>query len=518
MRWERATASVAVGALLLVACSSAVLVERRSGEGLAAGAESGVGGEFGETGEFGEGGADALGKGPNAGAGGEVSEGGAGSLDLGQAGPGGGPGGTKMCATNSNPEQGFTADTLKMGTILPLTGSSRPLGEQVGRAMQVSVEQIMNRQSSLGGAYEKFGWGCPERPGIFGRRVELEIFSMQNNSPEEALAGMRRLIDGEKVFTVRDCYLQDELMGAAARYQNQEGVPAVWCHYLGMPLPELAPWTFSPGVNPEVQTAINTAYGIQKFNKRRIAVLADPTHEKTLVPIVKRVAAHFDRPIPSDCIVYRRAQEASRGLRSEVTRMRTCYGAGNETDMVVVLEGVLATFAALEAEDQAWAPADSGAHWTCTGTSCWAVVLADICGDACEGMTTNSAGLPFVPTASAKKYPVVELYRRIHERYLSQDPADILTYSPIAITAGIALWLRMTGPDLSREGFARTLGNLRNWDAGIGPVINTSESDHFGVYATWIIKFTGRAPWFGDVTGRFVTLQDFGLPPSILDS
>ncbi|HWC13855.1 MAG TPA: ABC transporter substrate-binding protein [Actinomycetota bacterium] len=513
MKRQRILAISTVAVLLLVACSNAVLVERRTGE--AAGAEGDLG-----SGPL----ASSDGKGGKAGSGDELSEGGAGSLNLGSgSGPGGGGGGgpggggRTMCATNSNPDDGFTAETLKIGTILPLTGSSRPLGEQAGRAMKVSTEQIMNRQSSLGGAYKNYGWGCPERPGIFGRRVELEVFSMQNNTPEEALAGMRRLIAAENVFTVRDCYLQDELMGAAAQYQNQQQVPAVWCHYSGMPLPELAPWSFAPGTNPEVQTAINTAYDLKKGNKKRIAILADPTHERTLVPVVKRVASHFGRRIPSDCIVYKRIQEASRGMRGEVARMRTCYGAANPTDMVVALDAVLATFAALEAEDQGWKPANSGVSWTCTGTSCWAVVLADICGRACEGMTTNSASLPFVPTASAAKYPAVKIYRDIHRRYLSQDPPDILTYAPIAITSGIALWLQMTGPDLSRERFAHTLGNLRNWDAGIGPVINTSDADHFGANATWVIKFTGRAPWFDDVSGRFVTLDQLGVPASAVD-
>lgn len=449
---------------------------------------------------------------PRPGGGGAVSQGG--GVNLGPA-PGG-QSSAQKCATTSNPEQGFTADTLKIGTILPLTGASRPLGEQTARAMQASIEQIMNRQDSLGGAYAGLNWGCPDRPGMYGRRVELEIYSLQNSTPEEALAGMRRLIDAEKVFLVRDCYLVDELMGAAARYQNERGVPSVWCYYSEDPLPGLAPWSFAPGVSPLVQTAINTAFPIRNEGRKSLAILADPTHERNLVPVVRRVAEHLGQPIPEACIVYKRIQEASAGMRSEVTKLRTCRGVGAPTDMVVALDGVLATFGALEAQNQGWRPADARVHWTCTGTSCWANVLAEICGTACESMTTNCSSLPCIPWADPQRYPAVQLFRDIHRRYLSQEPEDILTYAPMAITASNAVFYATIGPDLSREKVRQTLTSLRDWNFGIGPVLNTSEQDHFGGRATWIIKFTGGPPFYDDVTGGFLTLDDVGVPQSVV--
>jgi hypothetical protein len=491
-------------ALLIAGCNGhAVLVERRDAEGVAVGAEG-------------------LGQGED-GAG--LAKKGSKGVKLGKSGGGGsaqaaGNHGTKRagkanCATNSNPEQGFTDKTLKLGTIIPVSGALRPLGEQTARVMKVSVEATMNRQSFIPGPYSDLNWGCPDRPGVFGRRVSLKIFSLQANTPEEALAGMRRLIDVENVFLVRDCYLQTSLMGPATQYQNSKEVPAIWCHFSEMPYPELAPWNFAPGADPQVLAALHTGYLIKKFNRERLGVLADPTTKNTTQRAVKATARYLKHPIPSDCVIIKRAQEAPNGMRSEIAKLRTCYG-GQSPDAVIALDALNGVFGALEAKQQGWRPADSGVKWSCTGTSCWVTSLAELCGNACEKMLTDCATLPCVPFASPKKYPAVEALERTRRESFPQEPQDILTYAPAAISGGIALWLTMTGPDLSREKFRQTMENkLRNWSAGIGPVINITPDDHFGAAAGWMIEFTGDNPWFRDHSGRFLTLKDVGVPYSI---
>jgi hypothetical protein len=421
---------------------------------------------------------------------------------------------SQRCATNSNPAEGFTADTLKLGTIIPLTGSLRPLGEQTARVMRAAVQRI-NEIDKIPGPYPLV-WGCPERPGVFGRKLELEIFSLTNNTPEEALAGMRRLIDVENVFLVRDCYLESNLMGPATQYQNQQKVPAIWCYFSEMKA-NLAPYNYSPGINPAVAAGIETGFLINKLDRQRLAVLADPSVEDTLVQVVKRVAEYLDHPIPDGCVVLKKAQEASSGMRSEIAQIRTCYGAGQQPDAVIGLDALNAVFGALEADSQGWRGAANDVVWDCTGLSCWITSLADLCGDACEGMLTNCASLPCVPWASAEKYPSVKNFRDFHAKYVPREPQDILTFGPQAITSGIALWLTMTGPDLSRAKFLETVSSLDNWSSGIGPTITMRPDNHFGSSSVWIIKYTGNSsdPYFDDVTGDFVTLQQVGVPESL---
>ena len=430
----------------------------------------------------------------------------------------GDPGETaQRCATTSNPEEGFTATTLKLGTILPLSGSLRPLGEQVARVMQLTVENL-NRIDHIEGPLANLNWGCPGRPGIFGRKVELEIYSLQSSTPEEALAGMRRLIDVENVFLVRDCYLTDSLMGPATNYQNSKGVPAIWCHYGGMPVPQLGRWNFNPGIDPQTQAAIHTGYLMKELGRERMAILADPLDEDTIVRVVQQVAEHFGHPIPDDCVVLTRSQEAPNGMRGQIARIRTCYG-GQSPDAVFAGDALQAVFGALEAKSQGWRGADAGVQWDCTNPSCWVTSLAEICGDACEGMITDCSTLPCVPWADPAQFPAVETLEANRLELYPNEPQDAVSYGPAAITSGIAYWLTMTGPDLSREKFRDTLEGLSDFSTGIGPIINTGPGNHWGGYAQWLVEYTGtgsgEVPWFDDVSGGFVTIQDVGVPEEL---
>lgn len=496
-------AAVTVLTLLVAACNGhAVLVETRTEDGqLVSAIEEGTTDSGSVLARKGEEGVDV-------GEPGAVGSGEAGAVGTASAGD-------ANCATTSNPDQGFTADTLKIGTILPVTGALRPLGEQTARVMKLAIENI-NRTENIPGPLGHLNWGCPTRQGVYGRKLVLRIFSLQANTPEEALAGMRRLIDVENVFLVRDCYLQTSLMGPATQYQNQKGVPAVWCHFSEMPYPELAPWNYAPGTDPQVASAIHAGYIFKQLERERVGILADPTSESTTVRVVRAVAEHFDHPIPDDCVIYKRAQEASNGMRSEIAQLRTCYG-GRAPDAVIALDALNGVFGAMEAESQGWKGSTNDVVWSCTGTSCWVTSLAELCGDSCEGMYTDCQALPCVPFADPDKYPAVQSLEDARKRNYPQEPQDILTYGPAAITGGLALWLTMTGPELSREAFRNTLATkIRNWSAGIGPILNITSSDHFGGKAAWLIQFTGQRPYFEDSSGRFLTLDEVGVPYSLV--
>lgn len=430
-----------------------------------------------------------------------LSGGGAGAVAVGSA-PAGGGGGDPFCATNSNPEHGFTESTIKWGTIIPLTGALRPLGEQTARVMKTASEVWLNSIPFIPGPYSSVKWGCSQRPGIFGRKISLSIFSLNANTDTEARQGMGRLIDQEKVFLVRDCYLQSNLMGAATHYQNQKGVPGVWCSYSGMPTPALAKWNFSPGTDPLKVTAIHTGWLINKEGKTRLALLFDPTAENEGVRVATRVAEGLGHPIPDSCLVRKRAQDAPNGERAEIQQLRGCYD-GQSPDAVIAFDALNGVFGPMEAKTQGW-----NVQWSCL--TCWVQTLAELCKDACTGMITDCQALPCIPWADYDMFPAARELETTRQKYLSRDPQDILTYGPQAITGGLGLWLGMTGPNLSREALRHTLENLKNWDAGIGPILNTGPNDHYGGKSVWLIKFCGskacdeedKNDWFEDLTGN----------------
>ncbi|MGH2692382.1 MAG: ABC transporter substrate-binding protein [Actinomycetota bacterium] len=520
----RGVALLTVSALVAVACGGHGLQMTRQvsnvEEGAVAEEDSLVADFSGEGGAGGQNGGAAGGASTDGGdaASGGTSGGGTGGSEGGGSADAGGTAAASRgrCATTSNPSQGFTEDTIKIGTVLPLSGALRPLAEQVNRVITTWSEEVLPTIDFVPGPLEHLNWDCPSRPGIFGRRIEIKVYSLQSATPEEALAGMRRLIDVEKVFLVRDCYLQDSLMGPATAYQNSKGVPGIWCHFGGMPTPQLAEWNFNPGTDPLTQAAIHTGYLINELKKQRLAILADPTDEGGIVRVVRDVAAYLGKPIPDACVIYKRTQEAANGMRSEIARLRTCYGPGQTPDAVFAGDALEAVFGALEAKSQGWRPADAGVQWSCTNPSCWVVSLAEICGDACEGMITDGSSLPGVPWADSGQYPAVENLRRTQAQWFPGEPKDAITYGAVAISTGITYWLTMAGPDLSRERFRQTVEGLDNWSSGIGPIIDTGPGDHYGARALWLLKFTGGAPWFDDLSGDFLTLSDVGVPESVV--
>lgn len=458
-----------------------------------------------------------------------LSEGGAGSVRVGSV-PGRTTttktGGDPLCATNSSPDQGFTDKTMKWGTIIPLTGALRPLGEQTARVMKIATERWLNSIPNIPGPYSSVKWGCGSRPGVFGRQISLQIFSLQANTPEEAFAGMRRLIDVEKVFLVRDCYLESNLLGPANQYQNQKGVPGIWCSYSELPLPRLAPWNFSPGVDPLKVTGVHIGALINPpkelramggIPRQRLALIADPTLKDREVAVARKIAANLGRPIPDGCVVLNKGQDAPNGMDSQIAQIRGCYPPPGP-DAIVAFDVFNAAFGAMEARDQGWRGATVGVQWSCL--TCWVQAIAELCADACENMITDCQALPCIPWADRNLYPAAAVLSDVRKQYLPGEPDDILTHGPAAITGGLGLWLGMTGPDISRDKLRNMFETqMRGWDAGIGPILTITPDDHYGGKSVWLMKFTGSAstpvPWFGDITTRFVPLSEVGVSESL---
>ena len=434
-------------------------------------------------------------------------------VNIGEGLPAGvGTSAASRCATNSDPSRGYTATSMKWGTIIPLSGALRPLGEQVARIMRASVAYLNQVQGVPGG----FNWACPLRPGIWGRTVELKILSLNQNTQDEAAAAMRRLIDVEKVFLVRDCYLESNLMGPATQYQNREGVPGIWCYFSEMPYPYMAKYNFAPGTDLLKVASIHTGYLMNKLGRKKLAILSDPSLANNQVRVVKRIYKYINGyDIPDDCIAYKKAQEAPGGLQAEIQQIRNCYSGIDPSDpapnSVIALDALTGVFGAISAQNAGWGMQQANVEWACA--TCWVQSLADVCRDACTGMITDCQALPCIPWSTL---PAAKTLEDLRAKYMPDEPQDVLTYGPMAITAGLGIWLGMTGPNLTRGNFIDTVGHLENFNSGIGPILNTNSHDHFGGKAIWLLNFTGSS--FDDRTHGFLTLTDVGVPSSLTES
>lgn len=402
----------------------------------------------------------------------------------------------KRCADGPGPDQGILEDEIVWGAILPLSGPTRPLGEQTARVMRRMVEYY--NQLTYDPGNPSVEWGCPDRPGIFGRKIRLEIAAISSDSEDDVLAAMRRLIDVDKVFLVRDCYLQASLMGPGHAYAEDRGITTYQCYPESLPQPALAPHTFAPGTPGATSAALLVGHMINVLGHKRIALMYDPTYERS-AGVVERVTEALGGEIVSK--IEARAQTAVNGRRSEVIAMRQA-----DPDGVIILDALNATYAGVAAGQLQWRPQDSGVTWACN--KCWLKFQVDVCGENCAGMLTTTAGVPFEAYDEGSKFLIES-----KQRNLPNEPDDVLTYAAILITAGLVNRLALTGPDLTRAKFEAMLESY-NGPPGAGiPPLYTGPNDHFGGSSDWIIEFTGRS-WpngFGDVSDGYSSLDDVGV-------
>jgi hypothetical protein len=256
--------------------------------------------------------------------------------------------------------------------------------------------------------------------------------------------------------------------------------------------------------------AIHTGYLMNTRGLKRLAILSDPSLANNQVPVVKRIFKHVNGyDMPDRCVAYEKAQEAPGGMQAQIQQIRNCYADVDKDNpspnAVIALDALNGVFGALSADSAGWGMRTSGVQWACA--TCWVQALADVCDKACTGMLTDCQALPCIPWSHL---PAAETLEGVRRRYLSNEPKDVLTYGPLAITLGLGLWTGMTGPKLTQPGLIHTVGNLRDWDAGIGPILNTSATDHFGGKAIWFINFTGSS--FDDFSHGFLTLSDVRVP------
>lgn len=406
--------------------------------------------------------------------------------------------GESRCAEEGT-DTGVTADTIKWGTVLPLSGPTRPLGEQTARVMKRAVAYYNTLDHDPG--RPDLNWGCPGRRGIYGREVQLEIAAISSDSEDDALQAMRRLVDVEEVFLVRDCYLQSSLMGPAHDYAERNGVTTFWCYPESLPVPELAPHTWALGAGRHIQAALLTAYLVNELGRSRIGMLYDPTYEQQ-AQVVRQVAENLGAEIVEE--VQARAQTAVNGRRSEVLELRD-----DNPDAVIVLDALNATYAGVAAGQLQWRPKDSGVAWACN--NCWLKFQADVCGENCATMITNTSGVPFEANSAGAQ----QLWDA-KTQVFPNEPDDILTFAAILITAGLFIYTAEAGVDLTRAKLEDVFLSLENYSGGGLPPITTSPDNHFGASADWLVQFTGGS-WpnsFADLTGGFVGLGELGVDPA----
>jgi branched-chain amino acid transport system substrate-binding protein len=104
---------------------------------------------------------------------------------------------------------GFAAETIKVGVLLPLTGSMAKFGEIEKRSFDMAVEEIN------------------AKGGVNGKKIEL-LFEDDTGKPDVGRSGIEKLISREKVPVITGGYASS-VVAAAAPVAQQFKVPFVIC-------------------------------------------------------------------------------------------------------------------------------------------------------------------------------------------------------------------------------------------------------------------------------------------------
>lgn len=125
---------------------------------------------------------------------------------------------------------GACQDTVKIGVILPITGSQAAFGEALKNGYLIALDEIN------------------AKGGVLGKKLELDVYDDQSK-PEQAVQGVSKLVDQDHV---------PMLLGSFSSEGTMAMIPAVTQHQVPLIIPialadnlldSKSPWIFRVGAS-----------------------------------------------------------------------------------------------------------------------------------------------------------------------------------------------------------------------------------------------------------------------------
>lgn len=384
---------------------------------------------------------------------------------------------------NYSSAPGVEADSIKLGIIVPMDGPAAEVGKPLYRTTQAYVN-VLNA-----------------RGGILGRKVELVLQTACINCEDENLLAAKALVEQKHVFAVVNAYMNTYAFGAAINYLNQKKVPLV------------QGWT---GIGPERQSwdAGQTPWSVYFTvrNDDAVRIYADwldtvmthwakagklpfPENPHWVASISldvsqdRRRSMEFKKVWEAKGSGYKVVKQAFIAAQEEaVTRMDSLMAGMKDAKANGVLSAsnITMVFGMQAAARQSWK-----VPWV--SKSAWGRAATDNCGAACDGGYTDNNGWGWAGIDS----PQMRQYLAAMRAYYP----DGVTYADAQTLGG---WIGMMafeygatqlGADLTRQGLIDVLGNLRNFDTGIGAPVTTSPGDHLGMRKLMMLQICKNSFW-----------------------
>ncbi|MFA5889839.1 MAG: ABC transporter substrate-binding protein [Actinomycetota bacterium] len=369
---------------------------------------------------------------------------------------------------------GVTATTIKIGHIGDFTGQARAFfGPQLD-----SLNAYIADLNAHGG--------------IFGRRVQLVYYSGSYQSPDQVLAAARRLVEKDKVFAVVTQSGLDNANTSAMRYYNENGIPCIGCHAASQISEDLGASIFSNLVAPKIHGEILGAFLAKRLGKKQMALGFCPSSWSHQVK--DSIKASFERY--GGTVV----DERDIGTCDQQTMEPTVTAWSSmvpRPDVVAVTDPIGMAEGAAAARRMGWSV-------QFTGPRGMAQLVLDIGGSQTEGLIGTTDGLAPPGTNTAE----LQRFRRVLKKYYPKRTEEQNTLRPWADMRMFEEAARRVGPNLTRAGLAKTLGELRGWSDGVGSPLSFAPKKHWGRSAIAFFRIHNQS--FQRATEEdYFTINDF---------
>lgn len=350
--------------------------------------------------------------------------------------------------------QGISKNEILLGSVLDLSGPVASIGVPVREGQDAAIQ------------------AANDAGGINGRKIRI-IYADSGYDPKRAIIATQKLVNDDRVFAFVG------QLGAAIVHVTMPIIlnggalllfPNAPLEEVYKPLKPLA-FTVQPAYN--VQARLATTYAYEKLGKRKFCAFYqdDDSGEQVLRGINEGLDKAGLKLLEKTS--YKRG---ATDFSSQFARMKQ---AGCD----IVMFGALvreAAAAMLERQKIGWNVDVLVSQPSATDT------VIRLAGPAAEGMLGVNQMLPLemvkdLPNAA----PVFKAYADSHSGRLP-DPAFLYGYNFMMLFIEAA---RRAGPDLTTQGFIKTLEQFRDFDLnfGMAPATFTS-SQHVGTFSTNLLK------------------------------
>ena len=387
--------------------------------------------------------------------------------------------GSLGCRGINRPDIGIANGIIKLGTIQPMDGPAAQLGRPLYRTTQAYVNALN------------------ARGGINGCRVELHLQTACINCEAENLLAAKALVEQKRVFAIVNTYMNTYAFGSAMRYLNEDAQVPLVQGWTGVGRED---WTWNAKQTKwSVYFTVRNEDAVRVYARWLDKVLGEWDAAGRLPPEARahpKWIATVALDVPQDrkrSAVFKQVwqsmgpdhkvvnQQYVAAQEETVTRMDSFVSAMQDSDAAGVFSAsnITMVFGMQAARRQNWK-----VPWV--SKSAWGRAATDNCGAACDGGYTDNNGWGWGGILT----PQMKQYMAAMRKYYPDGArfADAQTLGGWIGMMGLEYGATVLGAKLDRDGLRQVLGNLRNFDTGIGSPITTSDADHLGMGATMMLQ------------------------------